>query len=117
MIFLALFLFSLFGGFLTPWDKDTIDPLNIGMGPSPEHFFGTTQAGIDLLALIVDGTAIPERELRKVPEQNQVFFTPGDGKAIESLRAGQVCVTAIVWSSSIGRGRDDKSFNWCFGVT
>ena len=58
LIFLALFLFSLFGGFLTPWDKDTIDPLNIGMGPSPDHFLGTSQAGIDLMALIVEGTRI-----------------------------------------------------------
>ncbi|SKB95829.1 peptide/nickel transport system permease protein [Arthrobacter sp. 31Cvi3.1E] len=57
-IFLALFLFSLFGGFLTPWDKDTIDPLNIGMPPSPDHLLGTTQAGIDLMALIVEGTRI-----------------------------------------------------------
>ncbi|MFP3686203.1 ABC transporter permease, partial [Bacillus sp. SIMBA_026] len=55
-VFLALFLFSLVGGFLTPWNKDTIDPYNIGMGPSPDHFLGTSQAGIDLLALIVEGT-------------------------------------------------------------
>ncbi|ABM10059.1 ABC transporter permease [Paenarthrobacter aurescens] len=55
-IFLALFLFSIFGGFLTSWDKDTLDPLNIGMPPSPDHLLGTTQAGIDLMALIVDGT-------------------------------------------------------------
>lgn len=57
-IFVALFLFSIFGGFLTPWDKDTIDPLNIGMPPSPDHLLGTTQAGIDLMALIVEGTRI-----------------------------------------------------------
>ncbi|WP_284974976.1 MULTISPECIES: ABC transporter permease [unclassified Arthrobacter] len=57
-VFLALFLFSLVGGFLTPWNKDTIDPYNIGMGPSPDHFLGTSQAGIDLLALIVEGTRI-----------------------------------------------------------
>jgi len=55
-ILVALFLFSVFGGFLTPWDKETIDPLNIGMPPSPDHLLGTTQAGIDLMALIVDGT-------------------------------------------------------------
>ena len=55
-IFLALFLFSIFGGFLTPWDKETLDPFNIGMPPSPDHLLGTTQAGIDLMALIVDGT-------------------------------------------------------------
>ncbi|MBO1269530.1 ABC transporter permease [Arthrobacter cavernae] len=57
-IFLALFLFSWVGGFLTPWDKETIDPFNIGMGPSPEHFLGTSQAGIDLLAMVVEGTRI-----------------------------------------------------------
>ena len=51
-----MFLFSIFGGFLTSWDKDTLDPLNIGMPPSPDHLLGTTQAGIDLMALIVDGT-------------------------------------------------------------
>ncbi len=39
-IFLALFLFSIFGGFLTSWDKDTLDPLNIGMPPSPDHLLG-----------------------------------------------------------------------------
>ena len=57
-IFVGLFAFSLVGGFLTSWDKDTIDPLNIGMGPSPEHLLGTSQAGIDLLALVVEGTRV-----------------------------------------------------------
>lgn len=57
-IFLALVLFSFLGGFLTPWDKETIDPFNIGMGPSPEHFLGTSQAGIDLLAMATEGTRI-----------------------------------------------------------
>ena len=68
-------------------------------------------------SLVVAGTPIPTKELRRVPEQNQVFFTPGKGKVIEELRAGQVCVTAVVWQSSVGRGKDDRSFNWCFGVT
>ena len=57
-IFLVLTLFSFIGGFFTPWDKETIDPFNIGMPPSAEHFLGTSQAGIDLYAMTVEGTRI-----------------------------------------------------------
>ena len=58
VIFLALTLFSFVGGFFTSWDKETIDPFNIGMPPSAEHLLGTSQAGIDLYALTVEGTRI-----------------------------------------------------------
>jgi len=57
-IFLALTLFSFVGGYFTPWDKETIDPFNIGMPPSAEHYLGTSQAGIDLYAMTVEGTRI-----------------------------------------------------------
>jgi len=57
-IFLALTVFSCIGGFFTQWDKETIDPFNIGMPPSAEHYLGTSQAGIDLYAMTVEGTRI-----------------------------------------------------------
>jgi peptide/nickel transport system permease protein len=57
-IFLALTVFSFVGGYFTPWDKQTIDPFNIGMPPSAEHYLGTSQAGIDLYAMTVEGTRI-----------------------------------------------------------
>ena len=57
-IFLALTVFSFIGGFFTQWDKETIDPFNIGMPPSAEHYLGTSQAGIDLYAMTVEGTRI-----------------------------------------------------------
>ncbi|MDQ0828070.1 peptide/nickel transport system permease protein [Arthrobacter sp. B2I5] len=57
-IFVALTVFSFIGGFFTPWDKETIDPFNIGMPPSADHFLGTSQAGIDLYAMTVEGTRI-----------------------------------------------------------
>ena len=57
-IFVALTLFSFVGGYFTSWDKESIDPLNIGMGPSGEHLLGTSQAGIDLYALTVEGTRV-----------------------------------------------------------
>ena len=90
--------------------------------PAGSEQLRQSEIGIDLAAgydaeLIVDGVAIPRDELRLVPEQNQVFFTPGEGKAIEELEGGQVCVTALVWKSSVGRGAQDQPFQWCFDVT
>jgi peptide/nickel transport system permease protein len=58
VIFLALTVFSFVGGYLTQWDKETIDPFNIAMPPSAEHYLGTSQAGIDLYAMTVEGTRI-----------------------------------------------------------
>lgn len=58
VIFLGLTIFSFVGGYFSPWDKDTIDPFSIGMPPSSEHFLGTSQAGIDLYAMTVEGTRI-----------------------------------------------------------
>jgi hypothetical protein len=78
------------------------------------------ELGIDLApgyegALVINGVEIPTEELRLVPEQNQVFFTPGEGKAVERLRAGPNCAVAIAWRSSQGRGTaNDRSFTWCF---
>lgn len=90
--------------------------------PSGSQQLRQSELGIDLAAgyeaeLLVDGIAIPEDELRRVPEQSQVFFTPGAGKVIEEFKGGQVCVVAIVWRSSVGRSSQDRPFRWCFEVT
>ena len=58
VIFLGLTVFSFVGGYFSPWDKETIDPFSIGSPPSSEHFLGTSQAGIDLYAMTVEGTRI-----------------------------------------------------------
>ena len=52
-----------------------------------------SELGIDLApgyegTLVVNGIEIPDDQLRHVPAQNQVFFTPGEGKAIEELDGG-----------------------------
>ena len=78
------------------------------------------ELGIDLApgyeaSLAVNGVDIPTEELRLVPEQNQVFFTPAEGKVVEQLQAGPNCATAVVWRSAIGPDTaDDTSFTWCF---
>jgi hypothetical protein len=81
-----------------------------------------SEIGIDLAAgydadLTIAGIPIPRSQLRLVPEQNQVFFTPGEGKAIEELDAGETCVVATIWKSSEGRGTNDTPARWCFTVT
>jgi hypothetical protein len=80
------------------------------------------ELGVDLAPgyearLVIDDVEIPEDELRLVPEQNQVFFTAGEGKAIEELAAGRTCVTAVAWRSAVGRGVDDERVRWCFTVS
>ena len=77
------------------------------------------EVGIDLApgyegALAVNGVEIPEDELRLVPQQNQVFFQPGEGKVLTELQAGPNCIEATAWRSSLGRGADDETFQWCF---
>ena len=81
------------------------------------------ELGIDLApgydgTILLNGVEIPAEDQRRVPEQNQVFFTPGEGKAVERLLAGPNCATALVWKTADGRGTSrDRSFNWCFEAT
>jgi len=96
---------------------DVVERLIPGEG---DEVIRQAELGIDLGpgyegTLVVNGVPIPDEELRLVPEQNQVFFTPGDGKVVEQLHAGPNCALAVVWKSSEGRGTaNDKSFTWCF---
>ncbi|MDN5720752.1 MAG: ABC transporter permease [Corynebacterium sp.] len=50
-----LILTTLLAPLLTPWDYDDPDFMNLSTGPSPEHWFGTTDAGNDLFAQTVHG--------------------------------------------------------------
>jgi hypothetical protein len=96
---------------------DVVEHLVPGAG---DEVIRQAELGVDLApgydgTLLVNGVEIPTEELRRVPEQNQVFFTPGKGKVVEQLNAGPNCATAIVWKASAGRGTaDDQTFSWCF---
>lgn len=80
-----------------------------------------TQVGIDLTAgytgtLSINGTEIPENQLSRVPELNQIFYRPAPGKVIDQLDAGRNCVTASFWLSS--QGPDEATVRtWCFEAT
>jgi hypothetical protein len=79
------------------------------------------QVGIDLGptytgVLVLNGVEIPEEQLQRRPELNQVFFQPGDDLAVEELTPGRNCVTALVWRVEETR-EDSRAVNWCFEVT
>ncbi len=80
------------------------------------------EIGIDLkdgwtAELSVNGTPIPDDQLRRNDPLAQVFFTPGPGKEIQTLPAGQVIVVASVWRPIDGETREDgRQVVWRFSV-
>ena len=46
----------------------------------------------------------------------EVYFTPGEGLAVERYDAGQNCATAVVWRVQDSRS-DARDYSWCFNVT
>ena len=59
---------------------------------------------------VVNGVLIPDDQLQKRPELNQVLFTPGPGKVVEKYNAGPNCVDADtnqkVWYKVVAVDRD-----------
>jgi hypothetical protein len=83
-----------------------------------------SEIGVDLAPgwdadLRINGVDIPEDEERRVAPLNQVFFTPGPGRIIESLSPGEVDVTAIIWRPAAGETRDkgSRAVRWSFHVS
>lgn len=90
--------------------------------PQGSQVLRQSEIGIDLApewtgVLQINGIEIPEDQLRRVPAQNQVFFTPGPGQEIEELPPGPVNVVALIWRPVAGESRDDAdTIRWSFQV-
>ena len=65
---------------------------------------------------VVNGVLIPDDQLQKQPELNQVLFTPGPGKVVEKYNAGPNCVDADIFRID-GAPEDIPAVHWCFNVT
>jgi hypothetical protein len=81
-----------------------------------------SQIGVDLEAgwtgvLAVDGTEIPEDQLRRSEPLNQVFFTPGEGQVIEELDPGPHRASALIWRTASQTRNDGRTVNWEFRVS
>jgi hypothetical protein len=90
--------------------------------PTPNsNVLQQAQVGIDLVSgwtgvLLINGREIPEDQLTRRPELYQVLYLPEDGKDIEQLPQGKVCVEALVWPVDQTRA-DARPISWCFNVT
>jgi hypothetical protein len=76
--------------------------------------------GIDLASgytakLAVNGTPIPQNQLRIVPGLGQYSFTPGKGKVFTAWPAGKSCAVATYWKVKDGPGHANAQ-HWCFTV-
>jgi hypothetical protein len=67
-------------------------------------------------SFVVNGVLIPDDQLQKRPELNQVIFSPGPGKVIEKFPAGRNCVDANIFRLD-GVQEDVPATHWCFNVT
>jgi hypothetical protein len=90
--------------------------------PAPEsNVLSQAQLLIDLTtnydaSFVVNGVLIPDDQLQKRPELNQVIFIPGPGKVIEKFPAGRNCVDANIFRID-GVQEDVPATRWCFNVT
>ena len=48
-------------------------------------------------SFVINGVTIPDDQLQKRPELNQVIFNPGPGKVVEKFPAGRNCVEADIF--------------------
>ncbi len=60
--------------------------------------------------------ALPDDQV-EFTSLNQVIFEPGEGKVIERLPSGDVCVRATIWDQVRGRSATERVETWCFDVT
>jgi hypothetical protein len=92
------------------------------LAPRPdEQVLSQAQLLIDLTtnydaSFVINGVTIPDEELQKRPELNQVIFNPGPGKVVEQFPAGRNCVEADIFRID-GAQEDVPPARWCFNVT
>jgi hypothetical protein len=90
--------------------------------PTPEsNVLSQAQLLIDLTtnydaSFVINGVTVPDDQLQKRPELNQVLFNPGPGKVIEKFPAGRNCVEADIFRVD-GAQEDVPPARWCFNVT
>ena len=90
--------------------------------PTPESsVLSQAQLLIDLTtnydaSFVINGVTIPDDQLQKRPELNQVIFNPGPGKVVEKFPAGRNCVEADIFRID-GVEEDVPPARWCFNVT
>jgi hypothetical protein len=95
------------------------DPAVRQLFPEPgDHVVRQERVGVTLASaytgvLQVNGVEVPEDETERVAGLNQIFFTPGPDKAVESLGPDRNCIAVVLWRYDQTRDQS-RRFAWCF---
>lgn len=65
--------------------------------------------------LLVNGTVIPDDQLSVIQGLNRISFTPGPGREIETLPAGENCAVVRYRPIADSAGQAG-AYRWCFSV-
>jgi hypothetical protein len=65
--------------------------------------------------LAINGTAIPDDQLAVIQGLNRISYTPGIGREIEALPAGDNCAV-VRFRPVAGTSGQPGSYRWCFSV-
>ena len=89
--------------------------------PDGSNVLSQAQIEIDLTSrydahLSINGVPVPDEQLQRHPELNQVLFTPGPGKIFEKLPSGRNCAQANIFRVD-GSSEQVPPVRWCFNVT
>lgn len=130
-VLIGLLVLAAVGAFWAAGIHGTTDPEPVLTQGAVEQFIPANgspavprqqEIGVDLATgwtgeLIINGTPIPDDQIRRNDPLNQLFFTPGEDQEIERLGAGRVTVTARIWRPVDGETRDDaRTVTWTFSV-
>ncbi len=97
---------------------DAVEELRPGRG---DLVLRQSEIGIDLApswtgVLVIDGTEIPEDELRRNDPLNQVFFAPREGRVIDALDPGRHVAAALIWRPGVEERENARTVTWAFDV-
>lgn len=65
--------------------------------------------------LAINGTTIPDDQLAVIQGLNRISYTPGAGREIEALPAGNNCAV-VRFRPVAGTSGEPGSYRWCFSV-
>jgi len=65
--------------------------------------------------LLINGTLIPDDQLAVVPGLNRISYTPGAGREIATLPAGNNCAV-VRFRPLPGSAGQPGSYRWCFSA-
>ena len=98
-------------------------PIEVFVPEEGSEILRQERFGVDLRAgftgaLQLNGIEIPEDQVDDdtLASTGELYFTPGEDRAVERYEAGQNCATAVVWGVEESRA-DARPYSWCFNVT